>query len=502
MSLSMFEAAARMFEPAPPPKWATPGEMAVELDAKTKQTDTMRLFDEALVWAWNTPDARLIISCPPQAGKSQRAVRRFAAWALTQNPETRITVCSYNTDTARRWGRVIRDDITEHGKTMGGLSVRNDVSSQSEWLLDGHQGGVFTAGVGASLTGRPSELMIVDDPVKGREDADSERYQQRNWDWWREVAMTRLAPGAPAVIIMTRWNTSDLGGMVLKAENGGGEWRVVNVPAQADHRPELGETDPLGREPGEYMVTTRGMTTAQWERRKRDTGPRSWAALYQGNPSPDEGGIFPRDWATYDEPLWTVRDDGAHMVPGIGRDDHELVQSWDLTFGDTKNSDFVVGQVWLRVGNTAYLLDQVRARMNFNATCAAIKAMTAKWPQAIQKMVEAKANGPAVINALQQQIFGLIPIEPEGSKTARASAISPLVFSKNVVLPTAKLLPNVEELREEAANFPASKHDDTIDAMSQAINRLLLMPILNEGRVVEPDIYDDYDAQGWAISEH
>lgn len=501
MTPDWLEAAAKLFEPAPPPIWSTPGEMAVALDPKTVQTDTMRLFDEALVWAWNTPDARLIISCPPQAGKSQRAVRRFSEWALTQNPDTRITVCSYNTDTARRWGRVIRDDIVEHGATMGGLEVRNDVSSQSEWLLQGHQGGVFTAGVGASLTGRPSELMIVDDPVKGREDADSERYQQRNWDWWREVAMTRLAPGAPAVIIMTRWNTDDLGGMVLKAENGGDEWRVVNIPAQADHRPELGETDPLGREPGEYMVTTRGMTTAQWERRKRDTGPRSWAALYQGNPSPDEGGIFPRDWATYDEPMWIIRDDGAHMVPGIGREDHELLQSWDLTFSDTKNSDFVVGQVWLRVGNTAYLLDQVRARMNFNATCEAIKAMTAKWPQAIQKLVEAKANGPAVINALQQQVFGLIPIEPEGSKTARASAISPLVFSKNVVLPVAALLPNVEELREEAANFPASKHDDTIDTMSQAINRLLLMPILNEGRVVEPDIYDEYENRGYVIAE-
>lgn len=503
MTLTWAEHAAQLFEPPPPSRWSTPGELATVLDPKTVQTDTMRIFDEALVWAWNTPDARLIISCPPQAGKSQRAVRRFSEWALTQNPDTRITVCSYNTDTARRWGRVIRDDIMEHGKDLGGLTVRNDVSSQSEWLLEGHQGGVFTAGVGASLTGRPSELMIVDDPVKGREDADSARYQQRNWDWWREVAMTRLAPGAPAVIIMTRWSADDLGGMVLKPENGGSDWRVVNIPAQADHRPELGETDPLGREPGEWMVTTRGMTEAQWERRKRDTGPRSWAALYQGKPTPDEGGIFPREWATYDEPMWIRHEDGRCTVPGVGREDHELAMSWDLTFSDTKNSDYVVGQVWLRVGNTAYLLDQVRERMNFNATCQAMLAMRNKWPECIQVFVENKANGPAVINTLQQQIMGLIPIEPEGSKTARASAISPLVFSKNVVLPTSKLLPNVEELREEAVNFPASSHDDTIDAMSQAINRLLLMPLtagMND--VISPDVYDAHDAQGWSISPY
>lgn len=498
--MDAFEFAARHFDP-PKLKWETPGELAKALDPKTVQTQTMDVFDEALMWAWNTPDARLIISCPPQAGKSQRAVRRYAEWVLTQNPNTRITICSYNSDTARRWGRTIRDDIQEHGDKLGGLKVRDDVASQSEWILEGYEGGVFTAGVGASLTGRPSELMLVDDPVKGREDADSERYQQRNWDWWREVAMTRLAPGAPAILIMTRWSTSDLGGMVLKPENGGEEWRVVNIPAQADHRPELGETDPLGREPGEWMETTRGMTPAQWERRKRDTGPRSWAALYQGKPTPDEGGIFPREWATYTEPLWITRDDGSCWVPGMERQDHEMIISGDLTFSDSKNSDYVALQVWLRVNHQAYLVDQVRRRMNFNDTCAAILALSAKWPQAVAKLVENKANGPAVINALQQQINGLIPVEPQGSKSARASAVSPLAFSKDIILPTADLLPNVEDLREELVNFP-SKHDDTVDALSQAINYLLLHKLEDAPHVVQPDVYDDYENQGWAISPY
>lgn len=492
MTVSVFGLMAQAFERVKP-RFATPGELAQALDPKTVQTRAMDLIDEALVWAWNTPDARLIISVPPQAGKSQRATRRFAEWALSQNPDTRITVCSYNTDTARRWGRTIRDDINEHGDALGGLVIRHDVSSQSEWQLDGHDGGVFTAGVGASLTGRPSDLMIVDDPVKGREDADSSRYQERNWDWWREVAMTRLAPGAPAIIIMTRWSPDDLGGKVLKPENGGEDWRVLNIPAQADHRPELGETDPLGREPGEWMVTTRGMTAAQWERRKRDTGPRSWAALYQGKPTPDEGGIFPRDWATYDVAPWQERPDGSRWVPGVGeRDDHELAMSWDLTFSDTKGSDYVVGQVWLRVQNEMYLLDMVRRRMNFNATCEAILAMRARWPQAIQTFVEDKANGPAVINALQRQLVGLVPVMPEGSKIARASAVSPLAFAGNIKLPTAALLPNVEELREELVNFPTSKHDDTVDALSQAVNQMLLHPLMNGGRVTPSDLFDDF----------
>lgn len=491
MAVTWWERAAEQFEPRKAPQWSTPGEMAVALDPRTKQIPALRLIDEALVWAFNTPDARLLIQAPPQSGKSQRTSRRFPLWALTQNPDLRITIASYETGVARRWGRAIRDDIATHGKDLG-LKVRDDVSAQGEWILQGHEGGVFTAGIGSALTGRPSDMMLVDDPVKNTAEADSLVYRDRAWDWWVETAMTRLAPGAPAIIIMTRWSHDDLGGRVLRAE-GGDQWRVVNISAQADHRPELGETDILGREPGEFMENARGMTTAQWERRKRDSGPRTWAALYQGRPSPETGGILPSKWERYDQPMWTERADGARIIPGMERADQELAASWDLTFSDTKGSDFVVGQMWLRVGIKAYLVDQVRARMNFNATCEAMLAMQARWPQCRQVFTENKANGPAVINALSQKIQGLIPIEPEGSKTARASAVSPLAFAGDIILPTAEILPGVEDFLEEARSFPTSAHDDTVDAMSQAINRLLLMPI-GSGLldVVEPDEYEAY----------
>ena len=128
-----------------------------------------------------------------------------------------------------------------------------------------------------------------------------------------------------------------------------------------------------------------------------------------------------------------------------------MVQSWDLAFKDTKASDYVVGQVWLRVGADAYLLDMVRGRFSFNRTVQAIRDLSAKWPQAIAKYVEDKANGPAVINALGRLLPGLIPIEPEGSKYARAAAISPFAHSKNIILPDPEVLPNVSELLLEAA---------------------------------------------------
>lgn len=470
------------------PRWSTPGEMARELDPRTRQTPALDLIDDALVRAFRTPDSRLIISMSPQEGKSQRASRRFPAWALQQNPDLRIAVASYEANIARRWGRVIRDDIRAHPETFN-LHVRDDLSAQHEWQLTGHDGGVFTAGIGGAMTGRPVDLLIIDDPVKGREQADSPTFRERAWDWWTSTALSRLAPGAPVIVILTRWHEDDLAGRLMKSEPDA--WEFLRIPAEADHRPELGETDPLGREPGEFMLSARGRTREQWEKRKRETGPKDWAALYQGRPSPDEGGIFPPEWARYTSPMWTETADGTRRVPGVGRDDTELVQSWDLAFKSTESSDYVVGQVWLRVGTRCHLLDMVRARLNFTETLNAIRAMSARWPEATAKFVEDKANGPAVMSALRGQVPGLIPVEPEGSKVARANAVSPLAFSHDIILPAPHLLPNVEELIEEARAFPASTHDDTVDAMSQAVNQLILHPLHRRQVIDQDDLLDD-----------
>lgn len=460
--------------------WETPGDMAQYLDARTVQTPALRLIDEKLVKAFTTPDYRLIISMPPQEGKSQRASRRFPLWALHQNPDLRIAMASYESRIASRWGRVVRDDIGLH--TDLGLKVRQDMSSQGEWQLAGHEGGMYSVGVGGALTGRPVDLLLIDDPVKGREDADSPTIREKTWDWWTDTALSRLAPGAPVIVILTRWHADDLAGRLLSDPES--EWDYLNIPAEADHRPEEGEVDVLGREPGEFMVSARGRSRRQWESRKRASGPKTWASLYQGRPSPGEGGVFPEDWARYDTPLWVQRPDGTRIIPGLRANSYELIQSWDMTFKDTKASDYVVGQVWLRVGPDAYLLDQVRERLNFNATIEAVRQLTARWPQATAKLVEDKANGTAVIAHLRKTVSGLIPVEPQGSKLERASAISPFAFAGNARLPSAELLPSVGELLEEAKTFPNSPHDDTIDALSQALNYLLLHTVVDPGDLV------------------
>lgn len=492
MSLAYLEHAARQFEPTPGPRWATPGDLAVYLDPKTRQTPALDLIDELLVEAFNTPDARVIISMPPQEGKSQRVSRRFPLWALVQNRELRIAITSYEAGVARRWGRAIRDDVFVNGHDLG-MRVRDDLAAQHEWQLAGHEGGVYTAGVGGALTGRPVDLLVIDDPVKDRAQADSEVFRQRVWDWWIDTAATRLAPGAPVVLILTRWHHDDLAGRLLAAEDGH-LWRVLNIPAEADHRPERGQVDPLGRQPGEYMASTRGRTTRQWQAIKVRSGPRTWASLFQGRPSPDAGDLFPEEWARYDQPMWVDRPDGSRWIPGR---DFELVQSWDMAFKDKASSDYVVGQVWLRIGIDAYLLDQVRARLSFTKTIDAVLALAARWPQSLAKFIEDKANGPAVMNALARRVPGMIPIEPEGSKYARAAAVSPFVHAGNVHLPTAELLPNVEDLLEEARAFPNGANDDTIDALSQALNRLLLMPLFELGTGLEDVDLIDVDPRSY-----
>jgi predicted phage terminase large subunit-like protein len=478
------------------PRWATPGELAQRLDPKTRQTTALELIDAELVRLLDTPDGRLIISCPPQEGKSQRVSRRFPLWALTQRPDTRIAIASYEHGVARRWGRAIRDDITVHGAELG-LTVRDDLSAQQEWQLVGHEGGVYAAGIGGALTGRPVDLMLIDDPVKDRAQADSPTYRERAWDWWTDVAATRLAPGAPVALILTRWHEDDLAGRLLAAEDGH-LWRVVNIPAQADHDPAKGETDPLGREPGEFMVSARGRTKKQWEAIKVRSGSRTWASLYQGRPAPAAGDVFLREWwQEYSGQRWIVRPDGSHWVAGAD----EVAMSWDMAFKATDGSDYVVGQVWARYGMELFLLDQVHDRLSFTETCAALRQLAAKWPQASAKYVEDKANGTAVIDSLSRQVPGLIPVEPDGSKEARARAVTPFIESGSVYLPSPEVAPWIGGFLQEHNGFPNSAHDDQVDACTQAIHRMLLAPILSGSLIIESDDLDD-DTSGYEISPY
>lgn len=465
--------------------WDTPGEMAQALDRSTVQTPALRAIDAKLVDVAEGRCERLIISMPPQEGKSERTSRRFPLWCLHRNPNMRIAIVSYGHQVARRWGRRIRDDLKENPRL--GLSLSQSSKKQDEFELLGYSGGVVCVGIEGGLTSRPVDLLIIDDPYKDAKQADSKAWKQTVENFWREVALPRLAPGAPVVLIQTRWREDDMAGWLQREF--GDEWEVLNIPAQADHDPTKGETDVLGREPGEFMESARRRTVADWTKKIREVGSRAWNALYQGRPAPAEGTIFRRTWwRRYDQPLWVEREDGARIIPG---EYDELLISWDLTFKKTEGTDYVSGQVWLRRGANAYLLDRIHGRMDFVDTVAAVRRLAARWPQAVLKLVEDKANGPAVIAMLANTVPGIVPVEPDGGKEARAAAVSPLVEAGNVWLPTSELAPWSDEVIEEAAGFPTAAHDDDVDSLSQALNRLILQPLIHGGQVVSFEDLDD-----------
>lgn len=433
-------------------------------------------MDAAIAETWSQRDGRLIISLPPQEGKSQRVTRTSSLWRLIQAPETRLGIVSYAQALAETFSRDVRNWINVYDGTEGTLDlelrVARDNGSARRWQLAGHRGGIVAVGVESGITGRPIDGLIIDDPFADEKQADAAYYRNLVYDRWRSSWATRLAPGAPVILIMTRWHEDDLAGRLVAAEDGH-RWRVINIPAVADHDPAKGETDPLGRAPGQWLQSARGRTDAEWEAIRIQAGTRVFNALYQGRPSPSTGNVWRRPWwRFYENMLWTLAPDGSYWVEA-----DEVIQSWDMAFKDTKGSDFVVGTVWARRGANVYLLDKIHKRLTFTETITAFKAITARWPQASAKLVEDKANGTAVIDSLSKEIPGIVAVTPTESKYARANAVAPFIQAGNVLLPAPQVaLPDVDpdSLIDEAAGFPNAAHDDQVDSTSQALARLFL----------------------------
>ena len=278
----------------------------------------------------------------------------------------------------------------------------------------------------------------------------------------------------------TRWHNDDLAGRLLDAPDGH-LWRVVNIPAQADTA-----SDPLGRQPGEYLDSARGRTEKQWEAIKVRAGARTWASLYQGRPSPADGGLVKRDWwQTYHDPLWSDAPDGTRWATDMD----EVLMSADLTFKGGDKSDRVAIGVWGRKGGHAYLLDLVCDRLDFTDSVHAFVRLAERWPQATLKLVEDAANGPALMSMLSGRISGIVPVKPTAGKVPRLNAVSPLIEAGNVHLPSQQLAGWVGDYIEEHASFPNGAHDDQVDMTSQALDRLLLRPLHKAGNAF--DLVDD-----------
>jgi predicted phage terminase large subunit-like protein len=254
------------------------------------------------------------------------------------------------------------------------------------------------------------------------------------------------------VIVMQRVHENDLAGHVLQQ----GDYEELKLPAEYEgsrRMTSIGWQDPR-TEPDELLWPER-FGREEIDRLKRDLGSYGAASQLQQRPSPAEGGILKRHW-------WKFYRDAPRKFK-------EVIQSWDCSFKDSRSSDFVVGQVWGRNGADKYLLDQVRGRMDCPATMQAVKRLSENWPQAQRKVIEDKANGPAVVAMLKHEIAGLIAVNPKGGKEVRAQAVSPQIEAGNVYLPDPSIAPWINGFIEECAAFPNGAFDDQVDAMSQAL---------------------------------
>lgn len=428
----------------------------------------------------------LILQMPPQHGKSMSTTETLPSWYLGKWPERRVIEVSYNETFAQKFGRRNREKIKEYCQDLFGISISKSKDSNEEFELSNNVGGMISRGIMSGVTGNPANLIIIDDPIKNREEADSETIRAKHWDEWMNSIKTRLAAGAKVIVIMTRWHEDDLAGRIIQNEK---NVTVINLPCEAE------ENDPLGREIGDALFPEIGKDNSWLQQFKESYtnditgksegggGPRAWTALFQGRPSSQTGNMFKRYWWRYwkprgmDLPLVTVKNERGEIVNieaiPLPKTFDRVLQSWDMTFKDSAGTDLVAGGVWASKWADIFKLDLVYERMDFPTTCRALLAMTEKWPNATSKLVEDKANGPAVIAMLKHKVRGLIPVLPDGSKQARASAVTPLIEAGNVYLPHPMIAPWVNEYIEQCAAFPNGAHDDLVDETSQALKRFM-----------------------------
>ncbi len=394
----------------------------------------------------------LTISIPPQHGKSQSVTETLPSWYLGKYPSKRVIVVSYGDDLARRFGRRNKQKILEYGNKLFGIEISNETRSDTEFEINGYKGTMISRGIMAGITGQPGDLIIIDDPIKNRQEADSETYRERVWDEWLNSIKTRLSAKGKVIIIQTRWHEDDLTGRIIKENTE--RYHELNLPCEAE------ENDLLGREVGDALFPEIGKDREWLQDFKKSyttsQGSRAWEALFQGRPSSQEGNLIKRGWWKY-----------YNVLPRVA----VKILSVDATFKDEDDSDFVVIQVWGKVGSSLYLIDQTRDRMDFPTTIREIKQMLKKHPTCSAKLIEDKANGSAIISVLRSSVGGIIPVNPKGGKVSRVNAILPYIEAGNVFLP--ENAPWTVDFVNEASSFPLGKNDDQIDCASQALNRLI-----------------------------
>lgn len=339
----------------------------------------------------------------------------LASWWIGVNPGKKLLTASYGQEIADKWGRRVRAIVRDpRYSDIFSATLSKDNQAAARWALS-TDAEYYAIGVGGSVTGTRADLLLCDDLVKGREEADSELQREKMKEWWTNDLWTRLKPGAAVVVIGTRWHTDDIIGYLLEeATKGGEQWDVVSLPMEAEH------DDQLGRELGEPLWP-QWFTPDMITQAKRDK--RGWNSLYQQRPTPRGGSIFHEEWWR----PWTEDE-----LPELDY----VVQSWDTAFKTGQENDFSArttwGVFWHRDGEgyehpCAILLERLKERMEYPELKRAVEQGYKDWrPDAM--LIEDKASGQSLLQELRRTGVPIRPIKigRYDDKVSRAHAASPM----------------------------------------------------------------------------
>lgn len=409
---------------------------------------------------------RLMVFMPPGSAKSTYGSALFPSWYLGRNKKKSVIAASHNGELAERFGRKVRNYVggTEF-RAVFDLGLADDSKAAARWETT-EGGEYFAVGVGGSVTGRRADLGIIDDPVKSREEADSETVREKVWEWYKADFFTRLKPGAAIVLIQTRWHEDDLAGKLLKdAQEGGEQWDVVSLCMEAE------EGDPLGREVGE-LLWPEWFTPEMVAQAKRD--PRNWLALYQQKPRPDGGGVFKRDWVMYYDGT------PANIAGGLNK--YLLVDpsSGKRSKSKTKNDYTSMWVVGLGQDQNYYVLDMVRDRLNLTGRAQKLMELHRRWRPRQTRYedygMQADIEHIRYVQGQENYRFDITPVGGAVAKEERIKRLVPLYEARRVWFPISLHKTDVngeihelvsEFIEQELLAFPVAVHDDMLDSLAR-----------------------------------
>ncbi len=405
---------------------------------------------------------RLIVNMPPRHTKSEFASYLLPSWMVGRNPKLKIIQTTHNAELAVRFGRKAKNLIdSEDYQKIFSTTLQEDSKAAGRW--ETAQGGeYFAAGVGGAITGRGADLLIIDDP-HSEQDAMSKTALESAYEWYTSGPRQRLQPGGKIVLVMTRWSTKDLTGLLLanQKEAKSDQWHVVEFPALMDHGP----------------VWPEYWNTEELEKVKATLPVGKWNAQWMQAPTSEEGAIIKREW-------WNVYK--RETIPPL----QHVIQSYDTAFLKKESADYSAITTWgIFYPNedspaNLILLDAMKGRYEF-PELRRLALQQYKYWQPESVIIEAKASGLPLTYELRQMDIPVINFTPSRGhdKHARVNAVAPLFESGIIWAPEQKF---ADEVIEECAAFPNGDHDDLVDSMTQAVMRFR-----QGGLIKHPEDYVD-----------